>query len=75
MAYSYEGVSTNPSRKIQLGIQYIDRYGAPTEMRSHENALMDLDCIKNREALSVSPSVAVDKGGWAIGDLMAALGD
>lgn len=75
MAYSYEGVSTHPSRKIQLGTQYMDRYGAPAEMRSHENALMDLDCIKNREALLVSPSIAADKGGWAIGDLMAALGN
>lgn len=73
MAYSYEGVSTHPSRKIQSGTQYIDCYGAPAEMRSHENAIMDLDCIKNREALLVSPSVAVDKGGWAIGDLMIAL--
>lgn len=73
MAYSFEGVSTHPSQKIQLDTQYIDRYGVSAEMRSHENALMDLDCIKNREALLVSPSVAVDKGGWSISGLMTTL--
>lgn len=72
MAYSYEGVSTHPQRRIQppRTAQYVDRYGPSAEMKSHENALMDLDCIKNRKALPALPSRAPDQGGWAIGDLM-----
>lgn len=54
MAYSFEGISTHPKRKIKPEPCYEDVYGVPCEGKVNESiAFMDLDMIKAREPLKI----------------------
>ena len=54
MAYSFEGISTHPERRIKVAPCYEDIYRAPSGRKVNESmAFMDLDSIKAREPLKV----------------------
>ncbi len=70
MAHSFECISTHPERRKQVEPLYIDSYGAPAETTLHEDAYMEMACIRNHERLQTVPFLPPSAGGWSICDAL-----